>query len=155
MLYKSRKNGDSIVRINNLKGYLYHFKSVNGISQGWLPFSNIGTDQAKFAYSLLTKSCEPTAVETIVEDNGLVKVFPNPSSDIVNIDISGLDIDKKLSIECLNARGRLVKILFDNEYYSGVTNILFEHHIEHLPTGLYFYKIIADQQLITKCFIKQ
>jgi endonuclease I len=69
-----------------------------------------------------------------------VSVYPNPSTDIVNIS-SEVTIDK---IEIITINGQILqqvkKPLFDNSIYS----------IYNLPKGFYFFKLSSDTNSVTK-----
>ena len=92
-------------------------------------------------------SCDFTAgMETLA---GSFAVYPNPSSDVINIENGlGLTIDQ---IELLDMSGRVVfaanKGAFNNE--------LAEISLAHLTTGVYTLKLTAGTQTFTNRIIKQ
>jgi hypothetical protein len=92
-------------------------------------------------------SCDFTAgMETLAAS---FAVYPNPSSDIINIENGlGLIIDQ---IELLDMSGRVVfaanKGAFNNE--------LAEVSVTHLTTGVYTLKLTAGTQTFTNRIIKQ
>jgi PKD repeat protein len=69
--------------------------------------------------------------------NNSIRIFPNPTTGIVNID----GIDKFIEIQILDIQGKLVKSI--NNY----TNII---NVSELQKGNYIVKIITDRNVITK-----
>lgn len=69
-------------------------------------------------------------------ENFGLKVFPNPSSDIVNFSIPENGINKDLSLQITNSIGQLVKSFNFNEI-SG-----YSISVNGLKPGMYFYQLI-------------
>ncbi|MEY2829683.1 MAG: hypothetical protein RIQ33_1541 [Bacteroidota bacterium] len=72
-----------------------------------------------------------------------ITLFPNPSERLIML--SG--IENIHSVEVFDIIGKIQ--LFRADISSSIINI------EGLPSGVYFIKIISDQNSITKKFIKQ
>ncbi len=78
------------------------------------------------------------------EDDFNVKVYPNPSTGIVNIDMGDL-ADKKTEIEVYDLLGKRFNVELKQSYFGEYTINLSEK-----PEGLYILRIIADKVIITK-----
>ncbi|MFT6849637.1 MAG: PKD repeat protein [Sphingobacteriales bacterium] len=76
--------------------------------------------------------------------NNALKVYPNPSNSIVNIDANGLNIEQ---VEVYNLVGSLVKVINVSELTSIVTI-----NSNDLAEGSYFVKVKADGQFGTTKF---
>lgn len=91
-----------------------------------------------------TENCEGTAetfevtidecvgIEELTE--GIIKVFPNPASSILNISLNKI-ISSTVELTMYNAQGRIVFIKEVNNISSGSTSTL---DISNLPQGIYF-----------------
>jgi hypothetical protein len=92
-------------------------------------------------------SCDFTAgMETLA---GSFLVYPNPSSDVINVENGlGLTIDK---IELLDMSGRVVYVAQKGTF----NNQLAELSIAQLTTGVYTLKLSAGNQMFTDRIVKQ
>lgn len=92
-------------------------------------------------------SCDFTAgMETL---EGSFAVYPNPSSDLINIENGlGLTIDK---IELLDMSGRVVLVAYKGAF----NNALAEISVRNLTTGVYTLQLTAGAQIFTNRIIKQ
>ena len=77
-----------------------------------------------------------------------LKIFPNPTNDIINIDMSEIEF-KNIKVRILNSLGAIVK----KENLSN-TNML-SISVSDLQNGVYFVEIQTDNQLLFGKFIKQ
>ena len=77
-----------------------------------------------------------------------VKVFPNPSTDILNIIINS---DTELPYECFltDING---KVLFQKKENTGAKQHSFTYDISNLATALYFLKITNTEKNISETF---
>ena len=83
-----------------------------------------------------------TGLGQAITDSELL-VFPNPSSDYLNINRKG----KKIQIEIFDFSGK--RMLYEADYY---TNTIF---IGHLEPGVYILKIVSGKEISTTRFLKQ
>jgi hypothetical protein len=92
-------------------------------------------------------SCDfTTGMETLA---GSFAVYPNPSTDVLNIENSlGLVIDQ---IELLDMSGRVVFVAQKGAF----NNELAQINVNHLTTGVYTLKMTAGVQTFTNRIIKQ
>jgi hypothetical protein len=92
-------------------------------------------------------SCDFTAgIESLT---GKFAVYPNPSSDVINIE-NGLDIAID-AIELLDMSGRVVLVAQKGTF----NNELAQVHISNLTTGVYTLKLTSGEQVFTNRIIKQ
>lgn len=73
-----------------------------------------------------------------------VKVYPNPVSEVVNFEFDFTSLGK-VSIEIFDATGRRVTIL-ENDINNKAPNLLIWENIT--TQGLYFYKVISNQEIL-------
>lgn len=80
--------------------------------------------------------------------NNIITVYPNPANDKLNIESIGLNYNK-IKIQVINSLGQIVM-----EEASLIGHSQF--NIKDLPKGLYFVKVISDNQIIaTQKIVKQ
>ncbi len=70
----------------------------------------------------------------------IITVWPNPSTEILNIDFENLNY-RSLNIQIINLYGQIV-------LEETTTSQQSQFNIQHLPAGLYFVKVISDNQII-------
>ena len=88
------------------------------------------------------------SVDNQQENLSQLKIFPNPTNDIINIDMSEIEF-KNIKVRILNSLGAVVKM----ENLSN-TNML-SISVSGLRNGVYFIEIQTDNQLLFGKFIKQ
>ena len=77
-----------------------------------------------------------------------ISAFPNPAQDHLNIHFSGT-IPSEYGIRVYNAEG---KLMMENNYQSGSS--LISLPIAQLATGLYFYEVAANGNVVRNKFVK-
>jgi hypothetical protein len=90
-------------------------------------------------------SCDYTA--SIDELANAWNVYPNPSTDVLNVNVSH-EI-KVITIQVLDQNGRILLSQSAN------TNGLNELNVEALATGIYTLRLVNDTQSLNKRFTKQ
>lgn len=75
-----------------------------------------------------------TGIENPLASAGAVKVFPNPSTDIVNISVSGLN-DAAFAIEVFDAMGRVVL------KEKNIQNNVYSFNSQSMTKGIYYVKV--------------
>lgn len=84
----------------------------------------------------------------VIEDE-LVKIYPNPTSDLLHIDIK-LEVDTKYTYDIMDTQGRIVK----SGSLRGVGQSTLD--VNSLPRGMYFINILNDEYSVAvQKFIKQ
>ena len=93
-----------------------------------------------------TAECEPLMLTSIerVEKNSTVKIFPNPTQDILNIESEN---SKILEIHIFNLEGKEV---YRGELEDYSANIL----ISSFEKGIYIIKIMTEKKLMMDRFLK-
>ena len=67
-------------------------------------------------------------------------LYPNPTSKFLKVELSDFNV-KKIRIQVLNSVGQL---LLDESFTNNNTSF----NIQDFPVGVYFVKLISDNQLI-------
>lgn len=88
-------------------------------------------------------------LSSVEEDNlnKVIKLYPNPATNYINIDTKGLGEIPK-SVEIYNEQGRLINKLKTS------TNNLYNLNLQNFQSGKYFIKFEFDKFTINKSFIK-
>jgi len=94
-----------------------------------------------------TTACKGAGGDITISDGLAVKVYPNPASEYIQIELAGgLEVDV---VNIYNTAGQMVidnsNIIFDGSVYK--TNV------DHLQQGLYFVVMAKDDYLETKQFL--
>jgi hypothetical protein len=78
-------------------------------------------------------------------NNQLISIYPNPANELLTIDNnSGSEIS---SISILNTLGQIIKVRTNNLTIQSV-------NVSNLESGIYFIKIVTENKIITKNFMK-
>jgi DNA-binding beta-propeller fold protein YncE len=101
----------------------------------------------KRAYMIENNSVFPTAIKSIDASNNLLKIFPNPASTQINLELE-IGIQNAVIIVA-NVLGEIV--LTQQLGSSNNANI----DITQLSNGLYFIQVKDNNKLFTQKFIKQ
>ena len=99
----------------------------------------VGISEMKIAVN------QPTSTEELLESS-LVNIFPNPCSEILNIEIN--EVNDIHTIHILNALGQVVE-----SYNSTVINRK-AINVSTLNDGVYYLLLKSNESLITKRFVK-
>ncbi len=87
--------------------------------------------------------CSPApiinAVEAFSEDNNGVRVYPNPATDVLTMEVT-LKHAMNAKVRLLNAAGQLVHESAYENLFAGEHYLTF--NVEHLAAGVYFYQIL-------------
>jgi hypothetical protein len=78
------------------------------------------------------------------EVNSKIKMYPNPSSNFVTIEVTSLTNAK---LQVLDVTGKVLM----NESLNNTTNSV---NVQQLPTGLYFFKVTSNEGTATSKIIK-
>ncbi len=84
---------------------------------------------------------EIRAKKDVLEDE-LVRIYPNPASDLLHIDIK-LEVDTKFTYDIMDTQGRIMK---SGSLLGASQSIL---DISSLPKGMYFINILNEEQSIS------
>jgi Putative Ig domain/Secretion system C-terminal sorting domain len=141
----------------------YHAKLTNGSPlPAWLTFDTIAgtfagtpaiietlntrvtaTDTAGSSASTTLKITvnEPTSIDQINEQSEGVRIFPNPTSGLINVSLDAFS-GKTASIEISNLIG---EILLKNTFKNGITI-----NLSDKPKGMYILKFQIDNEIIIR-----
>lgn len=94
-----------------------------------------------------------TSAGTQILESNNVEIYPNPTSDILNIKLEN-KMWKEVTLELLNISGKSV---FVEKIFDGQNNSIYEFNISHFPAGLYLVKLNLpdfNRPVIKKLIIK-
>jgi len=94
------------------------------------------------SYKLLGTPGERNSVfYSLISENksNNISIYPNPTSDIINININFMNFNK---IEIINSSGAIIARYYYNSYFSNSNNI--QINCSNLPIGIYFIRLIGD-----------
>jgi hypothetical protein len=119
----------------------FNVASDNSISISWtLGETIIPTFTSQDGSLILTHGFQQKLIITNVEENILnpvrVTIFPNPASEIINIEFDS-PTERELKLFLLDAQGKLVKT---EQIESGITNK--QINMQDLPSGIYYLRVI-------------
>ena len=104
-------------------------------------------------YAVIPDSCEYLSVDKDRSDipNAFTiqSVFPNPFNSSISIQFS--IVDDPIQLEIMDLTGRSVETLVDGNLGSGLHEV--KRNAGNQPSGLYFVKMTADDQVETKKII--
>jgi len=99
----------------------------------------------------LTSDCFSVGFEnTIEKKSAVIYIYPNPSSEIINLQIKENEF-LNLELEVYNVTGKLLKRIHLQPFAAE-----YKLDVKDLKSGMYFIKLVSDKQLIyTEKFIKE
>lgn len=103
-------------------------------------------------YSFTTECVNST--ENIIDGIAELQVYPNPSSEILNIDIV-LDNNASIFTEILNIAGQPVYRYGYDNLPSGKNTIRLDEELKNLPAGVYFLKVSNNGESVVKRIVRQ
>ncbi len=96
-----------------------------------------------------------TGVNSIVAtENFSFSLYPNPASVGVNIDFS-LKSDEKVEIGLYDLNGRLLRILDNEQFFTGSQNKYYSLENLNLNSGIYLITLKSEKNLVTRKLIFQ
>jgi hypothetical protein len=93
-----------------------------------------------------------TRVPTITEINTEVFIYPNPVSSTANIRYPIFDI-RYSNLSIYDAYGRLIETLVDGVQQPGEYTVSW--NAENLPSGIYIYRLVAGDEVVSGKIIKR
>ncbi len=155
--YLDEHNGRFCVTPEYPDGTYAYFATVNETWNSAYPYAVGPTFYGTFENRIVTSITEETTIyeeelnisETIFNQQN-VQVFPNPTSDLIAVQLGGLVIDH-LIIELYDTTGKLIK---NTSIKPGSTIAYFD--VQTLYAGLYLVKIASEtKSIIKKVIIKR
>ncbi|HHM21198.1 MAG TPA: T9SS type A sorting domain-containing protein, partial [Bacteroidetes bacterium] len=128
-----------------LEGYVYYLKNSSCSIEGWIPSP---PEDAELTYSLI--SCLQTGTEET--GNEKLKLFPNPSSDLLTLSIPGAGLNGRATVAVYDVSGK--QVIAEMGVDSALNGGLFTFDTGHLPQGVYTCVVRSDHEVITGKFIR-
>lgn len=171
IIFKDSIKGKSF-QINNISMYdakIGVAASVNQViytedgGKSWIPIIEQDTNFIQYAYfqepnhvllfginNIRELIFLPSGVNDLLEEQAIIKVAPNPASDMVEINVQPEWVDKISSIELIDNLGTAVL----SQGFS-FQNIQYNFNVSNLASGSYFMKIrIEDKLYVSKIIIQ-
>ncbi len=121
------------------KVYYWRVKAVNAV--GWGAFSKV--QNFKVGLTVIPK-------ETVPRNFNLFQNYPNPFNPVTTISFS-LPKWSFVKIDLFNAKGQKLKTLLTGKHQAGVHQLKID--MSQWPSGIYFYKMMAEKYRCTKKMI--
>lgn len=93
----------------------------------------------------------PFGIETFRDDPGL-RLYPNPATDALVLDLDEVDADGPLTVEITSALGRTVRILEEGPVGNADRSI--HMPLEGLAPGVYQLACSIEGRRLTRSFVK-
>ena len=149
--YLDEHNGRFCVTPEYPAGTYAYFATVDDNLNSAYPYAVGPSFYGNFENRIVTSITEETTLyEEVLNVSGTIfnqqniKVFPNPTSDLIAVQLGGLVTDT-LKVELYDASGKLLKT---TTIYPGSTIAYFD--VQTLYAGVYLIKITDDFKSITK-----
>jgi hypothetical protein len=102
----------------------------------------------EIAFTYTVGNCQTTGTKNITE-NTSVKIYPNPTSDEINI-LLNQPLEKRLQIQIINMEGRIVKQIDQNSNIGNLINIkLTDNAGNTISPGIYVVKTTINETIIS------
>ncbi len=142
-------NGDEIAHlVSNNNGEVFNIGWIQGVSIfGTTSLTSTGDRDIYIARTVMSPI---SATKTSFINPDHIVVFPNPSNGQFQVTLDGLDAES-LDVTMLDATGRILK----QEKWQTLGQSFYQHQFEQsdLTPGLYFLRITANAQVMTKKLI--
>jgi hypothetical protein len=130
-------------------GWWYEYFSGDSIEVNGI--TNLSMSPGEYRVYTDTKLSMPSILNTVnINDyeiaNWEVEIFPNPSANILNVDINGCE-NQKIKYTIINYSGKIIKQ--ENKFMKEMTL-----NIEDLKQGNYYLILEQNNNIISKEFIK-
>ncbi|PLX00788.1 MAG: hypothetical protein C0591_00645, partial [Marinilabiliales bacterium] len=111
-------------------------------------FVNNRIDMGAYEWNMFVGVEEPDPDET---ETAKVSIYPNPLNDHLFIDFE-LENETNITLEICNVTGKRMKALTEKSYTRGAQHC--EVKTEDLPPGIYFLRLQAGNEVVTKKVVK-
>ncbi len=132
------------------------YSGSNVVGSVFTPSSVAGTYTQSYAYTNTVTGCAKTATSSVVvslctgiqsfANNQNISVYPNPSKEIINVDIEMINTPTKITV--LNTLGQVL-------FIENITILHASFNISHFPVGLYILKAETNGEVKTLRLIKE
>ncbi|MEZ5044301.1 MAG: T9SS type A sorting domain-containing protein [Saprospiraceae bacterium] len=88
----------------------------------------------------------------VLSPENKIKVYPNPTSDIVNLEVALVQTSNKVQITIIDGAGRILQ----RNAYQNFKEGKFDYNLSNLTNGLYFIRVQTDEGIKTeKVFLQR
>jgi hypothetical protein len=122
--------------------------SNDNVVWNWNPNCNDMNEEEEIEFNL---PFEAQVVETLNQKSELINIFPNPVSDLLNVDLN-LDTEREVIIEILDVTGRT---FYSQKHMFNGTTIQIDLNQANMPTGLYMLNVPGIETPLSTRFIKE
>jgi hypothetical protein len=158
LYYKVNQGLFNAVAKDSISGGIYHYtipgQSVWDAIYYYLSATdnqnNRGTDPANAPDSLFSFVILPTTAITemnVQKEKFNIKIYPNPTRNRVNIQLTGLVNAKRINLKIYDVTGRLVR-QWDNRTMRPSDKVTWSGDDDlgwRLPSGVYFIQLVTDE----------
>jgi len=121
----------------------------------WVALSNGGTFPLSLASNANASNINPAAASATVlsgDDLLVLGVYPNPTSDEATLKFM-LNAPGEIVIDLLDLQGRVINTIYKGSQEKG--SYAMTEDVSELENGVYFYRVVLNDQVVTKKFIKE
>jgi hypothetical protein len=146
-------NNDFFVTVDSLFSNVeFDFEAKNSYSiRLQTDDGNGGTLQKAFLINVIDITQEPVNTMNQLDVESL-RLFPNPTNNILIIEVNLATSKKNVSIDLTDVLGQQI---WKNIEETNVQNLKHQFDVSEIPAGTYFLRILADGQVLTKKVIVQ
>jgi hypothetical protein len=147
--YPTSQFSSSILVTPHFNSFLNREILIAGIFEGTinLPTTTPSPVSNGFTDIFLMNILMPLVNTNSIEKQLNFKIFPNPTTDLLTIDFQDFNINQSVKIHIINSIGQIQKTVFINENLSQID-------VSNLPKGIYFLKIIGNENIQVGEFLK-
>jgi hypothetical protein len=147
--YPTSQFSSSILVTPHFNSFLNREILIAGIFEGTinLPTATPSPVSNGFTDIFLINILMPLVNTNSIEKQLNFKIFPNPTTDLLTIDFQDFNINQSVKIHIINSIGQIQKTVFINENLSQID-------VSNLPKGIYFLKIIGNENIQVGEFLK-
>ena len=147
--YPTSQFSSSILVTPHFNSLLNREILIAGIFEGTinLPTATPSPVSNGFTDIFLINILMPLVNTNSIEKQLNFKIFPNPTTDLLTIDFQDFNINQSVKIHIINSIGQIQKTVFIDENLSQID-------VSNLPKGIYFLKIIGNENIQVGEFLK-
>jgi predicted outer membrane repeat protein len=109
-------------------------------------FVNNRIDMGAYEWNMFVGVEEP-----VINEKARVSIYPNPLNDHLYIDFE-LESESSITLDICNVSGKRMKAISGQSVAAGAQH--FELKMQDLPTGIYFLRLKAGNEVVTKKVVK-
>lgn len=113
------------------------------------PYSSLGFGYEFVPVMRMTVTGTPTSTKDVQKLESKFGIFPNPTSDVLNVQLNLDNAVKTATVRLFDISGRMLQ----QWNYDNVQKERFEYKLNNLSSGTYFIQLITEEGAGTKKFI--